>query len=87
MYTSDRKYIHITIDDFEAIGYVDDYQPDSPDLVFITIISDRKICPNSQWSSKNRDIEMGIDLCKTKGKWKFYEDYEEFFTEFFDAIL
>lgn len=86
MRKGDRKYIYIVFLDSEIIGYVDEYQPDSSDLVFVTIISDKNI-KDTQWDTTNRDTEIAIDLKKNAHKWRFYENYEEFFSEFFDAIL
>ena len=85
MHNTNRQYIHV-IDEFgEILAYIDDYQSNSEDVVFVHVIAERAKSEDP-WSDENRNTEIAIEL-NTKKKWKFYEDYEEFALEFFDAII
>ena len=78
------KYIYYEDQFGSVVGYIDDLQPNSEDQTMVSIIAERH--GDGQWSSQTRDTVIMIDLRKTK-KWKFYENHEEFFAEYFEAIL
>ena len=52
----------------------------------MVLIAEKIFSNPRQWQTSTRGAEIVIDLRKVK-KWKFYEDYEEFGAEFFEAIL
>ena len=67
------------------LAYVDDYADGSEDMLFVHIIAERTK-PEDPWNTENRNAEITIELSPKK-KWTFYEDYEKFVLEFFDAII
>ena len=86
MHNKDRKYIYYEDRFGCVIGYVDDMDPKNEDLVQVTIIAEKTRNSPNRWITENRDTTIMQDLRRLK-KWKFYEDYEEFGAEFFEAIL
>ena len=89
MYNKDRKYLYYE-DKFGAtICYIDKNQPISEDIVFVIIIAEKYYNSNEQlkkWDISHRDTQIAVNLSKVKN-WKFYENYEEFFEMFWEAVL
>lgn len=84
MHNKSNQYIYVKDRMGEFIGYLDNLQPCSEDYAFVIIIAERN--RNGQWHSESRDIAMGVNLKKV-AEYKCYEDYEDFFAEFIEAIL
>ncbi|MDD4110031.1 MAG: hypothetical protein PHS54_00595 [Clostridia bacterium] len=89
MYNKDYKYIYYEDMRGKVLGYIDETRPSSEDEIFVTIIAEKNhvsINTYSPWDITNRNCTIMVDL-KRLQYWRFYDDYEEFFAAFFEAIL
>ena len=86
MRNKDRKYIYYEDQFGFVIGYIDDLNPNIEDLIQVTIIAEKTRESAGKWITEKRNITIMQDLRRLK-RWKFYETYEEFGTDFFEAIL
>ena len=88
MHNKDRKYVYYE-DKFGAtIGYLNTLNM-SEDSVMVNIIACKDIRGDgtlAEWNVNHLGVEILVDF-RTKTKWKFYEDYEEFCADFVEAIL
>ena len=88
MHNRDRKYIYFEDTLGVTIGYLANLHL-SEDTVMVNIIANKDLLNDgtlAEWDVRDRGIEIAVDL-RTKKKWKFYEDYEEFCADFVEAIL
>ena len=86
MHDKDVKYIHYEDKHGDLIGSINPLDT-GEDSVMVTVIAERSNNPEMhEWSVLMRNTQIMVNLKKVK-KWKFYENYEEFFAEFFEAIL
>lgn len=89
MHKSDVKFIYYEDKYGATLGYTDKIRSGVEDILIIVIIADRNRLSGdtfSEWDIGRRDSDCAVDLRKIK-KYKLYENYEEFFEEYFEAIL
>jgi hypothetical protein len=89
VYNKNYKYLYYE-DKFGAtICYIDKNQPTNKDTIFVTIIAEKYYDSEKhlgQWDVSQKNSQIAVNLEKTTN-WKYYENYEEFFELFWDAIL
>lgn len=89
MYNKDRKYLYYEDKFGVTVCYIDKNQPMSEDVLSVTIIAEKYYDSKNQlglWDTSQKDTQIYIRLKNVKN-WKFYENYEEFFELFWEAVL
>lgn len=80
------KYIYLKDSAGELIGYIDEYNGER--AVFVNVISIRTLIQDEyQWEKLEPLSCIAVDLTRPGTTWKIYEKDEEFFAEYFFAIL
>lgn len=89
MYNKDRKYLYYEDKFGVTVCYIDINQPTSEDVLSVTIIAEKYYDSKNQlgsWDTSQKNTQIYVRL-KNVTNWKFYENYEEFFEMFWEAIL
>jgi hypothetical protein len=85
MVDNTSKYFYCKDKHGMVIGYIDDRSPEQ-NTISVTIIA-CKHNKSDSWDTSERGISIMIDLRKINTEWKFYDNGEEFFSDFYEAII